>query len=261
MKPILLPIAALSVAVASFTAHAEPEITGKPSELSAFLDKSKPVDLTGEAEVKIPVDRALVTVRATTENKSLAEAIGANRALRARFIDTLAAKGIPADRVTPSRFSSTPSYRVLSEKVKSYKVENLVQVSVKDETEFQHVIAAADSLVDIQFSSIESAPSDLEKIRRDAFTKAMADAEQKRKLIEEKLGLKLEAKAIDESPESDLHRAALGNQRAYAPLAAKVGSFDSSYSQAPAAGGEAPGGLGEIVVRAKVRVTYVSAAK
>ncbi len=252
MKHILLSIAALSLVTAgTFPVHAEPEITGKPSELSAFLDKSK------------PVDRALVTMKVSTENKSLADAIGANRALRARLVDALAAKRIPADRVTASKFSSTPTLRWLGDKVKSYKVENLVQVSVKDEAEFQAVVGVGDQITDIQFHSIESNPPDVASLRRDAMARAIDDADKRRKVVEEKLSLKLEPRSVQEISEMPIPYQNISNKKAYAPMAGSAtdGLVSMRGGLASPEASEAPGGLGEIVVRAKVRVTYAAVPK
>lgn len=264
MKHILLPIASLSLLLATGSpAWAEPEITGKPSELSAFLDKSKPVELFGEAEIKVPVDRAIVTLKVSSENRSLADAIGANRALRGKLVEALAAKRIPADRVTASKFSSTPTLRWIGDKVKSYKVENLVQVSVKDEAEFQAVVGVGDQLTDIQFYSIESNPSDIEALRRDAMAKAIDDADKRRKVVEEKLGLKLEPRSVQDATDMPMPYQNISNKRAYAPMAASAADGPGSLRSglAPAEAGDAPGGLGEMVVRAKVRVTYAAVPK
>ncbi len=263
MKHTLLPIAALSLLLATGSpAWAEPEITGKPSELSAFLDKSKPVELFGEAEIKVPVDRAIVTLKVSSENRSLADAIGANRALRAKLVEALAARRIPADRVTASKFSSTPTPRWIGDKVKSYKVENLVQVSVKDEAEFQAVVGVGDQLSEIQFHSIESNPSDIEALRRDAMAKAIDDADKRRKVVEEKLGLKLEPRSVQEATDGPLTTRDIINYRAHAPMANKAVGYDgSTATDFLLTAGAAPGGLGEIVVRAKVRVTYAAIPK
>ena len=259
MKHILVPIAALSLVIAgAFPVHAEPEITGKPSELSAFLDKSKPVEIFGEAEIKVPVDRAIVTLKVSSENRSLADAIGANRTLRGKLVEALAAKRIPADRVTASKFSSTPTLRWIGEKVKSYKVENFVQVSVKDEAEFQVVVGVGDQLSDIQFHSIESNPSDIETLRRDAMAKAIDDADKRKKIVEEKLGLKLEPRSVQEVSDMPMPYQNISNKRAYAPMAKSDGLVSISGGTAPVEAVVAPGGLGEIVVRAKVRVTYAA---
>jgi uncharacterized protein YggE len=261
MKHILLPVASLTLLLAAASpAWAEPEITGKPSELSAFLDKSKPVDLFGEAEIKVPVDRAIVTLKVTSENRSLADAIGANRALRAKLVEALAAKRIPADRVTASKFSSTPTLRWIGDKVKSYKVENLVQVSVKDEAEFQAVVGVGDQLTDILFHSIESNTSDMEALRRDAMAKAIDDADKRKKIVEEKLGLKLEPRSVQELTDMPMPYANINNRKAYAPMAASATDslLAEGYSPIPNGDAEAPGGLGEIVVRARVRVTYAA---
>jgi uncharacterized protein YggE len=51
--------------------RAEPEIKGSPTELTRYLSLST---VTGEGEVKVPADRAIITLKVTTDSRSLADA-------------------------------------------------------------------------------------------------------------------------------------------------------------------------------------------
>ena len=119
---------------------------GTASELALHLQSvPKTVTIVGEAEVRAPADQAIVTLKVTTENKSLQEALRNNTegpaiASRARF----KSRGIPAERVHGSKFSSTPKFGLFGDKAKSYRVENLVRATVVDEKEFQTVAAVVD---------------------------------------------------------------------------------------------------------------------
>lgn len=121
MKKIIL-LVVLSLCFAR--AQAEPELKGTPAELSAFLTSvPKTVTVTGEAEMKIPADRALISLNVVTESKSLQDASRENQELRGRILRTLTERGIPAERIKASKFSSTPQYGMFKEKAKSYRVE------------------------------------------------------------------------------------------------------------------------------------------
>jgi uncharacterized protein YggE len=86
---ILLSIVAMSLTV---TARAEPELKGTPSELSRYLkdvpmrEAPRIVSITGEAEVRVPAEQAVVTLKVTTENKSLHEALRLNQEARGKVI-------------------------------------------------------------------------------------------------------------------------------------------------------------------------------
>jgi len=133
----------VSVACAATLLRAEPEVKGTPVELTAYLTGiPRLVSVTGEAEVRIPAKRALLTLTVITEYRSLQEALRANADLRAKVTSHLKQQGIPADRVQSSKFSSTPKFGIFGEKAKSYRVENLMRVSVQDEKELRSAASA-----------------------------------------------------------------------------------------------------------------------
>src|ERR1043166_2148918 len=111
--------------LASFRGFAEPELKGTPPELTQYLAGTpKIVSVTGEGAIKVAGDFALVSLKATSESRSLQEALRVNQEARGRLVNYLQKQQIPADRVQASKFSSTPKFGLFGEKAKSYKVEN-----------------------------------------------------------------------------------------------------------------------------------------
>ena|SRR2546430_5048326 len=91
---------------------AEPELKGSPAELATYLASlPKTVSVTGESEVKVQADRAVINLKVTTENKSLQEALRVNQEIRNKMLNSLKERDISADRIQASKFSSTPKYR------------------------------------------------------------------------------------------------------------------------------------------------------
>src|SRR5262249_53240699 len=131
----MFKLAVISAAsVICFHAWAEPEIKGTATELAQFIGSvPKTALLTGESEVRIPANRAILTLRVTTENRSLQEALRLNADFRARIAQQLKGQGITADRIQASKFSSTPKFGMFGDKAKSYRVENLMRIAVNDE--------------------------------------------------------------------------------------------------------------------------------
>src|SRR5688572_24986304 len=135
---------------------ADPELKGSPAELTAYLaNLPRTVSVAGESEVKVPADRAALTLKVVTESKSLLEALRANQEVRAKMISALKERGVPADRVQASKFSSSPRRGLFGDKAKSYRIENLVKVSVQDEREFQAVAQAVDGSHDIHYLNVD----------------------------------------------------------------------------------------------------------
>lgn len=186
------------VAVASCSA-ADPELKGSPGDLANYLaNLPRTVSISGEAELKVEADRAAITLKVTTESKSLEEALKENQEARAKIFKMLAERGLPADRVKASRFSSSPRHGVFTDKVKSYKLENLLRVKVRDEQEFRAVAAVTDHVTEAQYVGIEFEHSDKEEMKRRVVNDALDKAANRKRLIEEKLGVTLRPRSLSE---------------------------------------------------------------
>jgi uncharacterized protein len=171
---------------------AETEIKGTPAELSNYLSGvPKSVIITGEAEVRSAADKAIVSIKVSSESKTLHDTLRSNQEFRSKLVDFLQKQGIPSDRVKASRFSSTPRFGIFSEKAKSYRVDNFVKVTVQDERELQIAASAIDSSSDVQFLGAEFEHGDKDALKAKVIADACENAEKKRKVFEQKLGLKL----------------------------------------------------------------------
>lgn len=252
-------IAVVSICFAAVQGRAEPELKGSASELAAYLTGvPRLVALSGEAELKVPADRAEISLKVVTENKSLHEASRANQEIRARLLRTLAEQGVPNERVKASRFSSTPKYGAFREKARSYRVENVVRISAHDEKEFQAVANLVDSITEVRYESVEFEHSDKDALKARALAQAIDKANEKKQLYEEKLGVRLSPRSFQEGlvpPPPPMPVAGIHVQKS------------SSLSGAPAAPGfggaaeaqgdsEWPTSFAELVYRAHVTVEY-----
>lgn len=253
-------LAVIAVAAVSATAFAEPEIKGPPSELAAYLSTLPgTVQIVGEGEIKIPADRAIVSLRIDSENKSLAEAIKLSHGVRARLTAFLKEQGIGADRLQPAPFSSTQKQAIFSDKVKSHKVSTLVKVATHNEQEFQAVTKSVDQFTEVTYVRAEFEHSDKDALKTKASGKACEDAERQKRTYEEKLDVKLVPKSIRDIQQMPLPQLR-GQYGAWV-----TGEAESSYSaraltklpmmpQVEAVEEETP--FGELVFNARVAVEY-----
>jgi uncharacterized protein len=254
-------ILAAILLIAVINVSAEPEIKGTPTELSQYLNNvAQTVSLTGQSELKVAADRAVISLKVVTENKSLQDALQSNQELRARIQKTLIGRGFSTNRIQASKFSSTPQYGMFKEKAKSYRVENVIKVAALDEKEFQAVANVVDTISEVRYDSIEFEHSDKEALKSKALAEAIEKATERRGLYEEKLGVKLSPKRFVES------------NVGVAPVQQKgvrYGSYSSSESSRmitpiPAAadsGADLPSSFGEMVFTAQVTVEYALTAK
>ncbi|HXI69581.1 MAG TPA: SIMPL domain-containing protein [Verrucomicrobiae bacterium] len=244
------------VLLAGFTSFAEPEIKGTASELAHYLNAvPKTVRITGEAEIRVPAHRAILSLRVVTENRSLQEALRANLEIRGKLADYLKNLGMPAERIQAAKFSSTPKFGMFGEKAKSYRVENVMRISVQDEKEFQAATGVVDKWSEVQFDGAEFEYADKELQKQNAIAKACENAGERLKIYEEKIGVKLVPETFSEGevekrnagPANYGLSKAVGYDRSLAPGASMVSE--------PAAE-EAISSFGEIVYTAKVSVEY-----
>lgn len=242
--------------------RAEPEIKGTAAELTQYLTAiPRTVHLTGEAEVKVAADRAIVSVRVVSENKSLQEASRANQELRAKMLRVLAEKGLPAERVKASKFSSTPKYGMFGEKPKSYRIENTVKITTQDEKEFQAVANLVDVTPEFRHDSIEFEHSDKEGLKKKALEQAIDKATEKKRLYEEKLGVKLTPKSFEEGRMVAVTPG--GMRRAYTKMASTDYLAVPMKSVEPEEGGgeSLPTSFDELLFKAQVTVEYTVESK
>lgn len=236
---------------------ADPELKGSPAELAAYLaNLPRVVSVAGESEVKVPADRAALTLKVITESKSLLEALQMNQEIRGRMIASLKERGVPADRVQASKFSSSPRRGIFTEKAKSYRIENLVKVSVQDEREFQAVARVVDGSAEIHYLNVDFEHTDKEALKKKALTQALDNAAERKRMFEERLGVKLQPKSFSHSLDGP-------------PIAKPVNRYPMEYSSsdkrtrvtalpemAQEVSEEAGSVFGELVFTARVAVEY-----
>jgi uncharacterized protein YggE len=253
MKQFLLALC-VSVSIAPAVLHAEPEIKGTPSDLTQFISTiPKTVQITGQSEVRVAAARAIVSLTVVTENRSLSEALRLNAEICAKVRSELKRQGIAPEKIQGSRFSSTPKFGMWGDKAKSYRVENVLRVSVQDEKEFRSAAKAVDSIGEVNFSGVEFEYDDQETAKAKAIAEACNNAESRKKIYEEHLGIKLTAKRFTEG-------AVAANEPAPQPIKSEY--YERSRVSSPSTSvEESTSSFGEMVFKASVSVEYQTESK
>jgi uncharacterized protein YggE len=265
MRKILLVLSSL---LSFQLSAAEPELKGSPAEIAAYLaGLPKIVSVAGESEVKVPADRAAVMLKVTTESKSLPETLRANQEVRTKMIAALKERGIAPEKVQSSKFSSTPKHWVFSEKARSYRIENVVKVTVADEKEFNTAAQLVDKFPEVQYTGVEFEHSDKEGLKKKALAQALDNASERKRIFEERLGVRLVPRSFSQAGvtfETPLRKEnyRLGDS---AGIAAYGGSAPSSAAfrdrTAEPIVEESGSLFGELVFTARVSVEYAVKAE
>jgi uncharacterized protein YggE len=246
----------LSLPWASPLRAAEPELKGTPSELSAYLSTVPGVvQLNAEGEVRIQADRAVVMLAVTTENKSMGDAIKLNQELRGKVARFLNERGVKGEHIQSSRFSSFPRTGTWSSKVKSYRVENVLRVTAQDEAEFQIIASTPDNFPEVSYVGVTFDHSEMEAQRAQALAQACDNVLRRKKVLEEKFGLKLSPRQITEG------RPAVAPVLLTAGLRERMADPTAPTALAATAlprGEEGFAGFGELIFKTTVTVEYTA---
>jgi uncharacterized protein YggE len=193
---------------------AAPELTGTPQELTSYLQEiPSTVSISGTAEKKLPANLAIIHLKVTTEEKSMAEALRKNHLLRQEIASNLVAAGLPEKSIEAAQFSSTPESGFFTDKIKRYKVENRLKVSVTNETEFRVVAKLIDTLDEVSYEQTEFKLADRKAAERLLLAKACQDVSSKKMVYETELQVKLmpirfhEGRVILNKPQRRMARA------------------------------------------------------
>jgi uncharacterized protein YggE len=163
--------------------------------------------------------------------------------------------------VQASKFSSTPKYGLFGDKAKSYRVENFVKITAQDEKEFQAVAGLVDAWPELQYDSVEFEHSDKDSLKATALSQALDKATAKKRIYEEKLGVKLTTKGFDEgrvtsvTPVAGRGRYAVSEGHSSAVGITKIPRADELSDE------ELPSSFSELVFKAQVSVEYAVETK
>lgn len=230
----------LALFMAASLAIAEPTLNGTPSELTNYLSTPlNTVSLQGQANLDVQADNGIASIKITTEDGALQRSLEKNEKLKQEIVAQMVNKGIAADHIVGSKFSSTPEYGFWSKEARSYRVENVLRITVGNEKEFQIVAGIIDANKEVTYQGLELKHEEESKIKYQLMRMALADVEAKKKIYEAGLGVKLVPKSFSEAlgmqpPVSVLRRektmdSALGSYGSAAPeIQASFG--ESKYS-------------------------------
>ena len=189
----LLVLFSLSVA------NAEPTLKGTPPELSRYLSTlPNIVQIVGDADLDVQAKKGIASIKITTEDELLKTSLVKNQRIKNEIISALVKQGIDQERIIGTKFSSTPEYGFWSKKTKGYKVENILKITVNSEREFQTVAGIIDKYEEVTYHGIELKYEDKEKFKYELINMALNNADNKKKIYEKELNLKLVPKGFQE---------------------------------------------------------------
>jgi uncharacterized protein YggE len=154
---------------------------------------AKTLSISGSGSASATANQATVTLGAQTEDLSATKAIQDNAELMSAIIDALKGLGLTEDDIQTVSYSVYPKYDWTEngQVFKGYTVTNIVQVTLTDLDMVGPVIdeAAEAGANRIDGISFQLSGEKMEELKLNAYIAAMEDAEAKKDVITDKLGI------------------------------------------------------------------------
>jgi uncharacterized protein len=156
--------------------------------------KPNRLTVTGEGTVSVAPDQAVITIGVINESQNLSAAQKENADKTAAVIQALMSLGIPQTDIQTSVYRIDPQYNYENGQqiFRGYRVENQLQVTVKDISRTGQVIDQAVANGANFVSSIQFTVSDTNEPYNRALTIAIQNAHQKAMTIARTMGVSLQ---------------------------------------------------------------------
>lgn len=171
-------------------------------------DSAATISVTGNASISIVPDTAKLDIGVTSINKKVEAAQQESNTKMNNIVNALKEKGLEETDIKTSQFSVYPVYDYNSTDIKSYRVENIIQVNIKDISTIGEIIDlsvknGANTAYNITYESSNSLDKYLE-----ALALATDNAKKKATAIAKAHGKELgEVVSINESQGYGYHQA------------------------------------------------------
>ena len=177
----------IAVRLAAMAAFALAVMCGVPRPAAAM--ETPQIQVSGQASVSAPPDRASLSAGVVTQAETAAAALDANNDAMSQVFAQLRALGIPEERIQTSNFSVSPQYAPYRpeqpqepQRIVGYQVSNQVTVIVDDldglgEALDGLVRSGANQLHGVSFSIADPKPLEAQA-RREAVADAIAKARE-----------------------------------------------------------------------------------
>ena len=130
---------------------------------------------------------------ATSDERSLSQAMEANQALRLELIQEFVAAGIPIDDINNSNVSSTPQLGLFGRNPNSFEVSARMEIQVSSEEHLQLLAAAADEHDEVEFETTAFEHSEKNSFEDQVREMALQDVKAQKAYYESSLGQELKA--------------------------------------------------------------------
>jgi len=210
------------------------------------------IEVTGEAEIKVAADHAIMTLGVETLDQDLSKSLNENNVRANRMLDVLTSHGLDARKIQTGYMQCYPKYErseSRSTRLMGYTVSRSIVVTLNDLSKLEGVLSKVIESGATQLHGIQFRTSQLRRHRDAARDAAMKHAKEKAEAMAAAVGQKIGGATAVKEVEWDR-----GRHQIHAPYPQMQQQSQISYEREPSMGESiAPG---EIGISAKVIVTF-----
>jgi hypothetical protein len=188
-----ISFAALFILTSCAPAVAQTNLTAPPHP---FQEERGTIQVTGQAQIRVPADQVRISFTVETEGASAGEATTQNARKMEAVIAAVRGMGIPALHVETFGYNLRPEYEISREgtgtrTISGYRVQNNIRVTLPDVDATGSVLdraveAGANRVANLQFEA-----SDTRSARLEALREAVASAREQAETIASAMGVQL----------------------------------------------------------------------
>jgi uncharacterized protein YggE len=229
-------------------------------EPATTCDTARTVQVNGTAVINIAPDRALIQLGIQTNGKSPREVQGKNSTSINQIIKALKSQDIDAKDISTDWYTIEPLYDdYASLRIKGYRINNIVAITLRDVKKANNVIVAAMEAGANQVVNVEFYTSELRKYRDQARELAMIAAAEKAQALARTAGASTGC-VLNINENSSSYFNGWGGWYG-SPSNQNLWTQNTMQNAAPAGSGtpaldNGPISLGQISVKAEVNVTF-----
>jgi hypothetical protein len=164
-----------------------PQVTETAS--APVCDPARSIQVSGTAVVNVTPDRALIQLGIQSNGTTVSKVEAANSQTIGRIVNAIKAQGVDVKDIATDWYIIQPIYEEYSSlKIKGYRINNTVAVTLRDISKVNRVLGAALDAGANQVINVEFYTSGLRKYRDQARELAMKASQEKAQAMTEAVG-------------------------------------------------------------------------
>lgn len=180
-----------------------------PGQAGSIQEDRGTIQVTGQAQISVPADRAHITFSVETEGSTAGEATSANASLMEQVISAIRGMNLPGADLETFGYALMPEYQISREgtgtrSISGYRVQNTLRVTLPEVTSVGPVLdraveAGANRVASLQFDASDTRAAQTQALRQ-AVNQAREQAETIAAAMGVRLGMALEVQGGANAP-------------------------------------------------------------